>query len=64
MIIGIVSGFVVVYTVIIVENTFKIDDPVVAQSPCTVPMDSGACWPTDSSPTARMAASSTALLAE
>ncbi len=28
MIIGIVSGFVVVYTVIIVENTFKIDDPV------------------------------------
>ena len=28
MVIGIVSGFVVVYTVIIVENVFKIDDPV------------------------------------
>lgn len=28
MVIGIISGFVVVYTVIIVENVFKIDDPV------------------------------------
>ncbi len=28
MVIGIVSGFIVVYAVIVIENTFKIDDPV------------------------------------
>ncbi len=28
MLIGIVSGFIVVYAVIVIENTFKIDDPV------------------------------------
>jgi len=28
MVIGIVSGFMVVYAVIVIENTFKIDDPV------------------------------------